>query len=136
MFTFQLNVYTVEISLQQLIVIIEWLQLNIRGFLMWFKLIMTIIWFLFTVVGDNKIDDDKKCKESAGDFDHHADAAVQCRAHCLMEHIPGFTRSHWMPPLGKCLQHIAPEAAMVDEYVENTQKTNKKLFLASNYGTN
>ncbi len=34
MFTFQLNVYTVAISLQQLIVIIKWLGLNIRGFLM------------------------------------------------------------------------------------------------------
>jgi hypothetical protein len=43
---------------------------------------------------------------------------------------------HWMLPLGKCLRRIAPAAAMVDEYVENTQNTNKKLFLASNYGTN
>jgi hypothetical protein len=34
MFTLQLNVYTVAISLQQLIVMIEWLRLNIRGFLM------------------------------------------------------------------------------------------------------
>ncbi len=25
---------------------------------------------------------------------------------------------------------------MVDKYIENTQKTNKKLFLASKYGTN
>ncbi len=25
---------------------------------------------------------------------------------------------------------------MVDEYIENTQNTNKKLFLASDYGTN
>ncbi len=25
---------------------------------------------------------------------------------------------------------------MVDEYIENTQNTNKKPFLASNYGTN
>ena len=58
------------------------------------------------------------------------------RAHCPMEHIPGFTRSHWMLPLGKCLRCIAPAAAIVDEYIENTQNTNKKLFLASNYGTN
>jgi hypothetical protein len=41
-----------------------------------------------------------------------------------------------MPPLGKCLRHIAPAAAMVNEYIENTQNTNKKLFLASDYGTN
>jgi hypothetical protein len=95
---------------------------------------MTITWFLSMVVGDNGIDNNKKCRESAGYFDHHADAAVQCGAHCPMEHIPGFTRSRWMPPLGKCLRRIAPAAAMVDEYVEKTQNTNKKLFLASNYG--
>jgi hypothetical protein len=41
-----------------------------------------------------------------------------------------------MPPLGKCLRCIAPVAAMVNKYVENTQNTNKKLFLASDYGTN
>ncbi len=67
------------------------------------------------VVGDNGIDDDEKCRESAGDFDNHADVAVRCGVHCPMEHIPGFTRSHWMPPLGKCLRHIAPAATMVDE---------------------
>jgi hypothetical protein len=97
---------------------------------------MTITWALSTVVGNNGIDDDKKCREKAGDFDHHTDAAVQCGAHRPVEHIPGFTRSHWMPPLGKCLHRIAPAAAMVDNYIENTQNTNKKLFLASNYGTN
>jgi hypothetical protein len=52
-----------------------------------------------------------------------------------MEHIPGFTRSRWMPPLGECLHHIAPAAAMVNEFVENTQNTYKKLFLASDYDT-
>ncbi len=88
------------------------------------------------VVGDNGINDDKKCRESAGDFNHHADAAVQFGAHCPMEGIPGFTRSHWMLPSGECLRRIAPAAAMVDKYIENTQNTNKKLFLASDYGTN
>jgi hypothetical protein len=52
-----------------------------------------------------------------------------------MEHIPGFTRSHWMLPSGKCLRRIAPAAAMVDKYIANTQNTNKKLFLASDYST-
>jgi hypothetical protein len=40
-----------------------------------------------------------------------------------------------MPPLGRCLRRITPTAAMVDEFVETTQKTNKTQFLASNYGT-
>jgi hypothetical protein len=48
-----------------------------------------------------------------------------------MDHTRGFTRSHWMQPSGKCLRRIAPAAAMVDESVETTQNTNKKLFLAN-----
>ncbi len=100
------------------------------------QLIMTITWALSTVVGDNGINNNKKCRESAGDFDHHADAVVQCGVHRPVDHVSGYTRSHWMPPSGKCLRHIAPAAAMVDKYIENTQNTNKKLFLASDYGTN
>jgi hypothetical protein len=45
--------------------------------------------------------------------------------------IARFTRSHWIQPLGKCLRHIALASAMVDEFVETTQNTNKKLFLAN-----
>jgi hypothetical protein len=40
-----------------------------------------------------------------------------------------------MPPLGKCLRRITPAAAMVNEFVETTQNTNKTQLLASNYGT-
>jgi len=36
--------------------------------------------------------------------------------HRRMEHIKGFTRSHWMPPLVECLRHISLAAAMVDEF--------------------
>jgi hypothetical protein len=42
-----------------------------------------------------------------------------------MEHVKGFTGSQWMPPSGKCLRHIAPAAAMVNEFVETAQNTNK-----------
>jgi hypothetical protein len=52
-----------------------------------------------------------------------------------MEHIPGFTQSHWMSPLGECLSCIAPAAAMVNEFVETTQNTNKTQLLASDYRT-
>jgi hypothetical protein len=52
-----------------------------------------------------------------------------------MEHIQGFTISHWMLPSGKCLRCIAPMAAMVGELEQNTQNTNKTQLLASNYGT-
>jgi hypothetical protein len=66
------------------------------------------------------IGDGKKCRQISGNFDHHGDAAVRCGAHRPMEHIQGFTRSHWMLSLGKCLRHIAPAAIIVDELVENT----------------
>jgi len=41
---------------------------------------------------------------------------VQRGAHRPMKHIQGFIQSHWMPPLGECLRHIAPEAAMVNDF--------------------
>jgi hypothetical protein len=64
-------------------------------------------------VANNEIDNNKRCRQIAGNFDGHADAAVQCEMHRPMEHIPGFTRSHWMPPSGKCLRRFVPAAAKV-----------------------
>jgi hypothetical protein len=42
------------------------------------------------VVANNEIDGDKKYMSNAGNFDGHADMAVRCGAHCLMECIRGF----------------------------------------------
>jgi hypothetical protein len=33
-----------------------------------------------------------------------------------MEHIQGFTGSHWMPPSVKCLRRIALGAALVKKF--------------------
>jgi hypothetical protein len=74
-------------------------------------------------------------RQITGDFDCHADAAVRRGAHRPMEHIPGFNRSHWMPPSGKCSHLIAPAAAMVEEFVATTLNTYKTQLLPSNYGT-
>ena len=38
-------------------------------------------------------------------------APVQHGVCCPMEHIQGFTRSRWMPPLGMCVRCIVPAAA-------------------------
>ncbi len=43
----------------------------------------------------------------------HEEMWVQCLAHCLMQHVQGYTGSLWMTPLGNYLLHIAPAAAMV-----------------------
>jgi hypothetical protein len=45
------------------------------------------------VVGNNKINGEKKYTSNAGNFDGHAGTAVQCGVHCLMEHFRGFMLS-------------------------------------------
>jgi hypothetical protein len=42
-----------------------------------------------------------KYSYKAGRFDGRGGAPVQYRVHCPIEEVQGFTRSHWMPPLGK-----------------------------------
>ena len=74
------------------------------------------------VVANNKTEDNKTYTSNAGDFDPHADAAVWCGAHHSMVHIPGFTRSLWMTPSDECLRCIAPVAAMVNKFFENTKQ--------------
>ena len=78
--------------------------------------------------GQQQIGDNKKCRRIPGDFDCHMDSAVQRRVHRLIQHVQGFTRSHWMLPSGKYLRRIAPAAIMVDEFVETTLNTNKHNF--------
>jgi hypothetical protein len=52
-----------------------------------------------------------KCPLSASRFDCHGGPPVQYKAHLLMEHVQGYTRSHWMPPSGDYSIHIATAAA-------------------------
>jgi hypothetical protein len=52
-----------------------------------------------------------KCTSVATHFEGLADAPVQYKAHHPMKHVKGYTRSHWMPPLGDYLLRIAPAAA-------------------------
>ena len=85
--------------------------------------------------GQQQIGDNKKCRRIAGNFDCHADAAVQHGSHRPLEHVHGFTWSHRMPPSVECLRRIAPAAAMVNEFVETTPNTNKTQLLPSSYGT-
>ncbi len=66
--------------------------------------------------GRIRINGNKKCSLIDGDFYCHDDAAVRRGAHRPIEHVQGFTRSHWMPQSGKCLRRIAAAAAMVDDF--------------------
>jgi hypothetical protein len=52
-----------------------------------------------------------KCTSSAGRFDGHGGALEQYRWHRPMQHVQGYSRSHWAPPSGNYSLCIAPTAA-------------------------
>jgi hypothetical protein len=52
------------------------------------------------------------CSSIVGHFDGHGGPPVQYKAHCSMQHVQGYSRSHWMLPLGNYLLRIALAAAM------------------------
>ncbi len=47
--------------------------------------------------GQQRIDDNKKCRRIAGDFDGHGDAAVRREAHRPMEHIQASLKATGRP---------------------------------------
>ena len=51
------------------------------------------------------------CTSIAGHFDGHADALKQYGVHHPIQHVQGYSGSHWMPPSGDYSLHIAPAAA-------------------------
>jgi hypothetical protein len=61
--------------------------------------ILTITWSLAYGCGQQQNQRDKKCRQIDDDFDGHGDAAVQCKAHRLMEHIQASLEAtgprHW-----------------------------------------
>jgi hypothetical protein len=59
----------------------------------------------------NKATMTNKCTSSAGRFDGHGSAPVQYKVHHPMQHVQGYSGSHWMPTLGNYLLRIAPAAA-------------------------
>jgi hypothetical protein len=70
--------------------------------------------------GRQQIDDNEKCRQITGNFDCHADAAVRCRVHRPIEHIHGFTQSHWVP--GKwntmVMMFVGGVVLMLDGFLE------------------
>ncbi len=46
------------------------------------------------VMGDNGINDDKKCRQIDDGIDCHAAGAIWRNVHCPMERIRGFMQSH------------------------------------------
>jgi hypothetical protein len=54
-----------------------------------------------------------KCTYVAGHFDGHAEALKRYIRHRPMQHVQGYSGSHWTLPLGDYLLHITPAATTV-----------------------
>jgi hypothetical protein len=52
-----------------------------------------------------------ECTSSAGRFDGHGGAPEQYRRYRPMQHVQGYSGSHWTPASGDYSLHIAPAAA-------------------------
>ncbi len=70
-----------------------------------------------------------KCTSSAGRFDGHSGATEQYRWYCPMRHVQGYSGSHWRPPSGNYLLHIAPVAVRATANKTTTKKLPKRLAI-------
>jgi hypothetical protein len=52
-----------------------------------------------------------ECTSIAGHFDDHVEVLKRYMLHRPMQHVQGYSGSHWMPPLGDYSLHITPAAA-------------------------
>jgi hypothetical protein len=52
-----------------------------------------------------------ECNSVVGRFDGHMNSLKQYTQHCPVQHVQGYTGSHWRPPSGDYLLRIAPAAA-------------------------
>jgi hypothetical protein len=59
----------------------------------------------------NKATMTNKCTSSASRFDGHGGALERYRWHCPMQHVQGYSGSHWTLASGNYLLRIAPAAA-------------------------
>jgi hypothetical protein len=68
------------------------------------------------------------CFTVVGHFDGHGSPLVQYKVHRPMQHVQGYSRSHWMPPLGNYLLRIAP--GLPGQQANKQQSTNIPTKLA------
>jgi hypothetical protein len=88
---------------------------------------LTVIWLLATVMGDNKIDNETRCRKIAGNFDHHGDPLMWSGAHCPMKHIKASLKA-----TGCCHQAsvyvVSPRQLPWSQCLRKTQNTNIIYF--------
>jgi hypothetical protein len=52
-----------------------------------------------------------ECTSVTGHLDGHVEALNRLMQHRPMQHVQGYSESHWMPPSGDYSLHITPAAA-------------------------
>ncbi len=62
------------------------------------------------------------CSSIIGHFNGRGGPPVQYEVHCPIQHVQGYSRSHWAPPLGDYLLSIAPAAARATGKNKHTYK--------------
>jgi hypothetical protein len=70
-----------------------------------------------------------KCTLSAVHINGCGGPPVQYEAHCLMQHVQGYSGSHWTPPLGAYSLHIAPAAAKATGKQQQSTNTPKEMAI-------
>jgi hypothetical protein len=74
------------------------------------------------------------CFSIIGHFDGHGSLPVQYKVHRLMQHVQGYSRSHWMPALGDYLLCIAPAATRATGKQTTTNKYTYKAGCFDGHG--
>jgi hypothetical protein len=67
------------------------------------------------------------CSSVVGRFDGHGGLPVRYKAHCLMQHVQGYSGSHWMLASGNYLLRIAPAATRAKGKQTTINKSPTKL---------
>jgi hypothetical protein len=76
------------------------------------------------------------CSSNVGHFDGHGGPPVQNKVHCPIQHVQGYSGSHWMPPSGNYLRRTAPAAgrATANEMTTKTKKCTKETSHFDGHG--
>jgi hypothetical protein len=74
------------------------------------------------------------CSSTVGRFDGHGGQPVQYEAHSLMQHVQGYSRSHWRLALGNYLLCIAPAATRATGKQTTINKYNYKAGRFDGHG--
>jgi hypothetical protein len=66
------------------------------------------------------------CSSIVGRFDSHGGPPVQIKVHRPMQHVQGYSGSHWTPPSGNYSLYIAPAATRATANETTMKKCTKK----------